>query len=148
MAQVIGIAIRDAKRSPMRELSSVVVTKENGLSGDSRGRGGFFRKGQVTLLSAEQWEPACKELGLSLPWITRRANIYIQGLSFGPIDVGKKLLIGTAELEITGETDPCKRMDEAQPGLKSALTPDWRGGVRCRVIKDGVITLGSTVQFV
>ena len=36
------------------------------------------------------------------------------------------------DLEVTGETDPCERMEEIQPGLFQALAPGWRGGVTCR----------------
>src|SRR3989344_744676 len=116
MAQIVGIAFKEAKRALMREVSSIEITVEDGLKGDFRGKGGITRSRQVTVLSIQQWEQACRELGVSLPWHTRRANLCVDGLTFGPEDVGKILCIGTTvELEITGETEPCKRMDEAQP---------------------------------
>jgi len=51
-------------------------------------------------------------------------------------------------LQITRETDPCKRMEEAQSGLMKALAPDWRGGACCRVINGGSIALGYAVQVI
>jgi len=49
------------------------------------------------------------------------------------------LQINDVSLKITGETTPCKRMDELFPGLKNALVPNWHGGVTCKVIKGGAI---------
>ena len=46
------------------------------------------------------------------------------------------------------ECDPCSRMEELQPGLRAALTPDWRGGVLGRVIADGEIAVGDSVTIV
>lgn len=38
-------------------------------------------------------------------------------------------------------------MDEAAPGLRSALVPDWRGGVFAQVIEGGVVRLGDAVTW-
>ena len=61
--------------------------------------------------------------------------------------MGKILRIGDAELVVTGETDPCSRMDEQQRGLTTALTPQWRGGISCDVIKPGAIKIGDQIEF-
>src|SRR5262249_29685897 len=97
--------------------------------------------------SLQQWEATCKELGTDLSWTTRRANLCISGLEFEPRDVGAIIYIGSnVSLEITGETDPCKRMDEAYQGLRAALKPNWRGGVTCRVIRAGTIQVNNQVK--
>ena len=49
---------------------------------------------------------------------------------------------------ITDETDPCNRMEEQHAGLQAALGPDWRGGVTCRVVQGGEVTLGDQVRIV
>jgi MOSC domain-containing protein YiiM len=147
VVHIIGIAIRVAKRAPMHELFEAEVTVGAGLLGDFRGGGGGKRKRQVTVLSAAQWKEACTELGIELPWYTRRANLCIEGLEkCGPENVGRLLSLGSeVVLEITGETDPCKRMDEAHPGLKDALMPEWRGGYTCRVRHGGHLALGDSI---
>ena len=149
MAQIVGIALKEAKRALMREVPSIEITVDKGLNGDFRGKGSITRSRQVSVLSLQQWEYACKELGVLLPWHTRRANLCVDGLTFGPEDVGKIICIGTTvELEITGETEPCKRMDEAYSGLKDALSIEWRAGVTCRVRKGGTVYLNSSVQLI
>jgi MOSC domain-containing protein YiiM len=129
----------------MRELSVVTISTDSGLEGDCRGKPG---KRQVTVISAEAWNDACADLNVQLPWMVRRANLLLSGLRFTAEHVGKVLAIGEVRLLITRETDPCRRMDEAHQGLRFALTPQWRGGVCCKVLQAGRIALGDSVTLV
>ena len=60
---------------------------------------------------------------------------------------GKFLAIGDTLIRMYGETRPCNRMEEAQPGLQQALDPDWRGGAFGEVIKGGSIKVGDKVRW-
>ena len=60
---------------------------------------------------------------------------------------GAIIAIGDVRLEVSGETDPCGRMDELEPGLRAALEPDWRGGVCCRVLHGGAVADGMPVTI-
>ena len=137
--ELCGIAIRERSAAPMQKLSAARVTRGAGVEGDARGRPG---KRQVTVLSLESWNTACAELGVNLCWTQRRANLLVSGVEFGPDSVGQQLQFGSLTLEVTRETDPCRRMDTAYQGLQAALAPDWRGGVCCRVLSDGELTVG------
>jgi len=53
---------------------------------------------------------------------------------------------GPVRLEVTNPTQPCQRMEEAFPGLLKALHPEWRGGVTCLVLDDGVVRIGDAVE--
>ncbi|MEJ2602877.1 MAG: MOSC domain-containing protein [Gammaproteobacteria bacterium] len=141
--RLVSIARRDRKRAPMEVLDRARITGAAGVEGDFRGRPG---KRQVTVLAAEDWQAACTQLGRTLPWTDRRANLLIEGIRL-PHRTGSRLVIGEAVLEITGELDPCSRMDEASEGLLAALTPDWRGGVTCRVVADGDVRVGDAVDM-
>lgn len=127
----------------METIDRAAVTVETGVEGDSRGSPG---ERQVTVLTRESWQGACDELGRNPSWTTRRANILIEGLRVEG-KLGRTIRIGELELEITGETDPCNRMEEQVPGLRQALTPDWRGGVTCRVRRSGAIAVGDAVTL-
>lgn len=127
----------------MKEMDSALVSKQGGLHGDFRGKPGAR---QVTVLAREDWTSACEVLSKDLPWTLRRANLLVEGLRLTET-TGSLIRIGTLILQITGETDPCGRMDEAEPGLREALLPDWRGGVCCRVIEEGEISRGAVVTL-
>jgi MOSC domain-containing protein YiiM len=147
--RLIGIARRAGRRAPMEELAAGSITLEAGLMGDSRGA--KFPSRQITVLAREDWEAALLDLTdlmgpPDLPWTLRRANLLVEGIRL-PRAKGGVLRIGTVELLITGQTNPCHRMEEAHRGLLSALHPDWRGGVTCRVQAGGDIAIGNTVEI-
>jgi MOSC domain-containing protein YiiM len=141
MATLFGIAIKPQRLQPMHLLSATELSVALGVVGDSRGMPG---PRQVTLLSHAAWRAACDELGVHLPWTARRANLLVDDLALFQSS-GSRILIGDAVLEITGETDPCSRMEAEQQGLYAALKRDWRGGVCCRVLQGGRLTLGTDV---
>ena len=90
------------------------------------------------------WDAAMAAVGAAHHWSVRRANLLVDGFDLPQVP-GTRLRIGAVLLEITQECDPCSRMEEIEPGLKAALTPDWRGGALARVIEGGVIAVGDTI---
>lgn len=141
--RLIGIARTIELRAPMEEAQTAEVSLETGIAGDARGR----KQGrQVTVLFREGWDDACRDLGVSLPWTTRRANLYVEGMD-RPRTVGGRISVGNVVLEVTQETAPCMLMERFHEGLKGALTPDWRGGVCCSVISGGDIHVGDKVSI-
>ena len=144
MSSIKAIAIKNRPRVAMQVIDSAQVTVANGILGDFRGT---QRGRQITLLSESAWHKACAEVGSELPWTTRRANLLVDDVEFDATYVGKTVRIGDVELRVTEETDPCSRMDAQHQGLTAALTPEWRGGICCDVIKAGNITVGDQVEF-
>ncbi|MGL5360537.1 MAG: MOSC domain-containing protein [Shewanella sp.] len=144
MAKLLAIAYKTAKGGPMNEVLCANVTQLSGVENDIFGRPG---KRQVTVLSLQQWQLACQTIAAELPWTSRRANLLVDGLQFDASFVGKRLQIGDLLLEITGETDPCKKMAVSHPGLEAALTPDWRGGVTGKVLQGAMIHQGDEVSL-
>jgi MOSC domain-containing protein YiiM len=141
MGHLLAIARAPVKRGPLSPLAETDVGIADGVCGDARGK----RPGrQVTVVFREGWDAACRELGVELPWTTRRANLLVEGV---PVPrEGKRLVIGPLVLEVTQETQPCQVMEAAHQGLRAALAPDWRGGVCCRVIAGGTIRVGDRVD--
>jgi MOSC domain-containing protein YiiM len=120
------------------------ITPEAGLVPDFRGKPG---PRQVTVLFEQDWLAACGALGEARPWTIRRANLLLRGVP-NPQAAQGRIVIGDAVLEITGETDPCQRMDAQWPGLREALAPDWRGGLLTRVVSGGPIAVGDQAAWV
>ena len=147
--RISAIARRAARRLPMEEVARVRIDRLQGVSGDHKGR--KFPRRAVTILAMEDWQAALNELQdlagpVALPWTARRANLLVEGLRL-PRAIGASLTVGNVRLEVTAQTVPCARMEEAHPGLMRALHPEWRGGVTCRVLTDGEVSVGDAVRI-
>lgn len=143
VGKLLSIAVRPASRAEMQTLDVAETSTEKGVADDFRGAPG---PRQVTVLNKQDWDETCRQLGCELSWTTRRANLLVDGLVLENT-AGGVLTIGEVEMRITGETDPCNRMEEQHPGLFQALLPHWRGGVCCQVISGGVVRIGDKVAL-
>jgi len=109
-----------------------------GLRGDR-----FFNfkenyKGQVTLFSMEVFEALRDELNLPAvqPRGTRR-NVFVRGADLNKL-IGEKFELQGVSLAGVEECRPCQWMDTALgPGAEEWLR--GRGGLRCRILTDGII---------
>lgn len=136
------IWIKRMRLGPMDPKDSARAMAGRGLEGNAD-QGG---KRQVTVISAEAWSDAETEVGVKVSPSERRANLLVSGIDLEQTR-DRVLRVGALRLEIRGETRPCRRMDEAQPGLKNALSAAWRGGVYGQVLDDAEIHVGDAVFF-
>lgn len=145
-----GIARHARPKGAMETLDHVAVTAAEGVHGDFRGGLASTRPGQrrqVSLIEADSVTAALAEAGAWLDWSDCRRNLLVTGLRI-PRAEGTRVQIGQSlVIEVTGECDPCERMDALHEGLRAALTPDWRGGFLGRVVEDGQIALGDEVKL-
>ena len=144
MGQLKGIARRGARRALMEEVESASVGIQSGIDGDYRGT---MKGRQVTILASQDWQAACTEVGVDLPWTNRRANLLVDDVIL-PRSAGAHIRVGECVFEVTGETDPCERMDEQHGGLRLALVPSWRGGCTCDVVSGGDIQVGDSAEII
>jgi MOSC domain-containing protein YiiM len=143
-----GIARHGRPKGPIETLAQVRVTVETGIDGDYRGTikpGGRGRR-QVTLIERGDWDRAMAEIGHNIAWSERRVNLLVDGLDLPQVP-GTIIRIGDVALEVTRQCDPCSRLELVAPGLKAALTPDWRGGVCSRVKRGGSIAVGDQIRI-
>ena len=144
-----GIARHARPKAPMELLNHTRVTVEAGIAGDFRGAVKPRGKGrrQITLMERRDWDAAMAELGRYIPWQERRVNLLVDGIDL-PQQPGALLRIGDeVVVKITGECDPCSRMETIAAGLRAALTPDWRGGALAQVISGGEIAIGDEIRI-
>lgn len=143
MAVLHQIWIKRAHRGLMDPAVRATLIAGRGIVGNAD-QGG---RRQVTLIDLERWHELMDRLGADLETSARRANLVIDSLDmFDSRD--KTLRIGTARLHILGETRPCERMDEALPGLRTAMRERWGGGAYAEIVEGGEISVGDAVEWV
>jgi MOSC domain-containing protein YiiM len=142
MGTVEAIFLRPGARVPVRPVSTARAVRDQGLEGDHAVGG----RRQVTILSREAWEAACRDFGQQVDPSVRRANLLVSGLDLAGT-IGATLQIGGAQIDVTMETRPCELMDDGgRIGLCAALSPARRGGVLGVVREGGAISIGDPVE--
>lgn len=137
-----AIWLKRSKRGPMDPRETATLVPGRGLAGNAN-QGG---RRQVTLISEEGWAEALAALGDRVDPSARRANLMVAGVELKATR-GRVLRVGSCRLRIWSECAPCNQMDEARPGLRSALRPDWRAGACAEVLEGGEIRIGDTVAW-
>jgi MOSC domain-containing protein YiiM len=126
----------------MDSVSEAILVAGQGMQGSV----GRSRRRQVTLITSEAWASATAALKRDPGPASRRANILVSGIDLAHTR-GRVLVAGSCRISIGGELTPCERMDEAAPGLRRALEPDWRGGVFGEVLDGGTVRVGDPVAW-
>ena len=73
-----------------------------------------------------------------------RENVTVAGADVQQWPVGQRVRVGEALFEITMVCDPCHRMDELRPGLRSRL--DGKRGMLARVVEGGDVAVGDELS--
>jgi MOSC domain-containing protein YiiM len=141
-AYLKAIWIKRAHWGPMDPADCATLRTGRGIVGNAD-QGG---RRQVTLIEEGDWADVVAPLGVPVDPAVRRANLLVSGISLVN-SRGRVLRIGDCRLRINGETRPCERMDEAQPGLSGALGIPWGGGAYAEVLDDGSIEVGTVVEW-
>jgi len=74
-----------------------------------------------------------------------RENVTVADADVQQWPVGQRVRAGEAVFEITMVCDPCHRMDELRPGLRSRL--DGKRGMLARVVEGGDVALGDELSL-
>ena len=139
------IFIAPERGAPMLEVSEVETIADCGLRGD-RYSEAVHRESpdyQLTLIEIEQIEAYTEATGLPMePWEPRR-NLVTSGVDLNALN-GRRFRVGAVELQGLDLCEPC--------GLFAKRTTHealrffvHRGGLRCRILKGGVVKRGDTL---
>ena len=136
---IISMRLCVGSRDPMKEVNDANFITGQGMEGDRHLRSDGRRSNrQVLIMDSE----TLSHFDL-LPGQVRE-NVTVAGLDFSSISAGDKVSLGgDVILEITGDCEPCARMDELRPGLKDEI--DGKRGLLAFVEKGGVVSVGAEV---
>jgi MOSC domain-containing protein YiiM len=144
--EITWIGIRVQAREPMVVLNETFANI-GGLSNDRANKGNPESKRQVTLIQYEHLAAAASFLGIEKidPALVRR-NIVVKGVNLNALK-SKQFRLGEAILEMTGFCHPCERMEQ-NLGKGGYNAMRGHGGITCRVIKEGRISIGDSVNVI
>lgn len=141
--EIVNIWIKRAHRGVMDPVDNAEAIAGRGLIGNAD----QGRRRQITIIDEAAWREAAAETGVDVDPSKRRANVMLRGIPLANTR-GKLLRLGTCLVRILGETRPCEQMEEAQRGLRKALSPNWRAGVFGEIVEGGAIRVGDSADFV
>ena len=100
-------------------------------------------KGQVTFFDAAVVQAVRDEFAQAdLSSSVFRRNLIVAGVDLSKW-VGKRFRFQGVEFEASEECRPCYWMDRAvAPGAEEFLKTDFRGGLRARILSDGILRAG------
>jgi len=111
-----------------------------GYYSDKPGEGGR----ELTLIETETLE-ALPALGVKLSAAESRRNIATTGVPLNHL-VGREFRVGAVRLRGTRLCEPCRYLDGlTQQGAMAALI--HRGGLRAKILNDGLIRVGDTITL-
>lgn len=150
MPEVVSINITSVGAGKMHSVAEIRALVGKGLEGDrySEGTGTYSKKlgpdREVTLIEAEAIDALARECGIEIDAGSARRNIVTRGVPLNHL-VGKKFRVGEVVLEGIRLCEPCGHMESlTKPGVKDGLI--HRGGLRARVIEEGIIRAGDRVE--
>lgn len=127
----------DVGDAPHNELESVFLVAGKGIEGDRF----EFSTFPLTFMSEEVARDVCNGLDLAYKPELFRRNIVIKGINLSQL-IGKEFAIGSVEFEGLEHCAPCTWMNAVmKKGAYRAMSR--RGGLRARVIKDGLFETGD-----
>ncbi|MEZ4702681.1 MAG: MOSC domain-containing protein [Rhodothermales bacterium] len=146
---LLAIHIAPRRAAPMEARQAIRVIPGQGLEGDryALGKGGLSRWGgphrEVTLIAREDLDRMA-EAGVMLPAIESRRNLLVEGVELEAL-LKREFWIGDVPFRGMQRCQPCKYLmrvtgrDDLLPAMVG------RGGLRARVLTDGVVRVGDRI---
>ncbi|MGH9119253.1 MAG: MOSC domain-containing protein [Acidimicrobiales bacterium] len=146
---VVAIFTAPAKGAPIVARDEVEAVAGRGLVGDRNfeaTRGAHDPEDEITLIASEGLELARTERGLDLDPGEHRRNVVTTGLDLLAL-VDRTITVGEAEVEVMEDNPPCRYLQDLT-GKPVVTGLHGEGGVRGRIVSDGVIRVGDPVTVV
>jgi len=146
MAEVLKLGITAKNNQAIKEVSSIEVLANKGIVGDRHFQEFNDPYNQLSLIESENIDDYNIRFGLSIPYIDFRRNIITKGIKLNDL-VGKKLKVGSVELEAVDLCRPCRHLTEMlnqENVLKEFLR---KGGLRCQILSSSNISVGDKIKL-
>ena len=147
MAEVFKLGITANNNQPIKEVNSIEVLANKGIVGDRHFNDFNDPYNQLSLIESENIDDYNIRFGLNIPYIDFRRNVITKGIRLNDL-VGKKLKVGSVELDAIDLCRPCRHLTEML-NQKNVLKEFLRkGGIRCQILSSSNIHVGDKIELI
>ena len=145
MSKVLKLGITENSNQKIKEVKTIDVLANKGIIGDRHFHNYNDPYNQISLIESESIDNYNIKFGLNISYIDFRRNIITKGIKLNDL-VGKKLKIGSVEVEGMDLCRPCRHLNESlnqDNVLKEFLK---KGGLRCQILTSPSINIGDKIE--
>ena len=145
MGKVYKLGIATDYNKKIQETESIEVITDKGVVGDRHFKDYNDPYCQLSLIESENIDQYNTKYDLNISYVDFRRNIITKGIKLNDL-VGKKLKIGSVEVEGMDLCRPCRHLNESlnqDNVLKEFLR---KGGLRCQILTSSSINIGDKVE--
>ena len=147
MGEVLKLGITKNNNQPIKEVNSIEVLASKGIIGDRHFHEFNDPYNQLSLIESENIDDYNIRFGLNIPYIDFRRNVITKGIRLNDL-VGKKLKVGSVELDAIDLCRPCRHLTEML-NQKNVLKEFLRkGGIRCQILSSSNIHVGDKIELI
>jgi len=145
MSKVSKICITNKSAEEMEDVNTVEVIASKGIVNDRYFNENNDQALQITLIESENIDYYNQISETNIPYISFRRNIITKGIQLNDL-VGKEILIGNVKIKGHRLCAPCRYLQEMlkQKNLVKKLLN--RGGLRCEILTDGIISVNDPIK--
>ena len=145
MSEVSKICITNKSAEAMQDVNTVEVIASKGIVNDRYFNENNNQALQITLIESENIDYYNQISETNIPYISFRRNIITKGIQLNDL-VGKEILIGNVKIKGHRLCAPCRYLQEMlkQKNLVKKLLN--RGGLRCEILTDGIISVNDPIK--
>ena len=145
MSEVSKICITNKSAEEMQDVNTVEVIASKGIVNDRYFNENNNQALQITLIESENIDYYNQISETNIPYISFRRNIITKGIQLNDL-VGKEILIGNVKIKGHRLCAPSRYLQEMlkQKNLVKKLLN--RGGLRCEILTDGIISVNDPIK--
>ena len=146
MSTIIEIGITSINNQSIKNVEIVELVAGKGIKGDRYFKDFNNVRSQITLIESENIDYYNKSFNTNFLYKDFRRNLITKNIKLNDL-IGKKLFIGETEIQANDLCRPCKPLQE-QLGKENIIKEFLRrGGLRCEILKSGIIKVGDLIKI-
>jgi len=145
MPEVIKIGITEKNNQKIQEVKTIKVIANQGIVGDRHFKEFNDPFNQLSIIESENIDYYNIKYGLNIPYIDFRRNIITKGIKLNGL-IGKKLKIGSVQVEGMDLCRPCRHLNESLNQVNVLKEFLRKGGLRCQILNSSNINIGDKIK--